>query len=141
MLDMGLLSAMTDLDINAFLDRDPAFFDHFHGALAEQYVLQELKALEDIPVFYWAREGSAKAEVDFVIQMGNKIIPLEVKAVKNLKAKSLKVFIDTYKPKTAVHSSLSDLGQNYCGEDRACIMCDIPLYMIGTVVPWLGKTV
>jgi predicted AAA+ superfamily ATPase len=130
MLDTGLLSAMADLDIEAFLDRDPSFFDHFHGALAEQYVLQELKALGDIPVFYWAREGSAKAEVDFVIQMRNKIIPLEVKAEKNLKAKSLKVFIDTYKPEMAIRSSLSDLGQSCT---IGCTMHDIPLYMIDSL--------
>jgi predicted AAA+ superfamily ATPase len=130
MLDIGLLSAMTNLDINAFLDRDPAFFDHFHGALAEQYVLQELKALEDIPVYYWTREGSAKAEVDFVIQMGDKIIPLEVKAEKNLKAKSLKVFISMYEPKTAIRSSLSDLGQN---NSSGCTLYDIPLYLIGAL--------
>lgn len=80
MLDIGLLSAMAGLDIEAFLDRDPAVFDHFYGALAEQYVLGELKALPGIPVFYWACEGSAKAEVDFVVQVGNRVIPLKVKA-------------------------------------------------------------
>jgi predicted AAA+ superfamily ATPase len=128
MFDIGLLSAMSGLDIQAFLDRDPAVFDHFYGALAEQYVLGELKALEDIPVYYWAREGSAKAEVDFIIQIGNKVVPLEVKAERNLKAKSLKSFIDIYKPSIAIRSSLEGLGQsNYSG----CVIYDIPLYMIG----------
>jgi predicted AAA+ superfamily ATPase len=128
MLDIGLLSAMSGLDVEAFLERDPAVFDHFHGALAEQYVLGELKAHNDMPIYYWAREGSAKAEVDFIIQAGNKIIPLEVKAERNLKAKSLKFFIDTYKPSIAIRSSLADMGQsNYSG----AIVYDIPLYMIG----------
>jgi predicted AAA+ superfamily ATPase len=128
MLDLGLLSAMSGLDIEAFLERDPAVFDHFHGALAEQYVLGELKALNDIPVYYWAREGSAKAEVDFIIQAGNKIIPLEVKAERNLKAKSLKFFIDTYAPPIAIRSSLADMVQsNISGVS----VYDIPLYMIG----------
>jgi predicted AAA+ superfamily ATPase len=135
MLDLGLLSAMASLDIDAFLDRDSAFFDHFHGALAEQYVLQELKALEDIPVFYWTREGSAKAEVDFVIQTGNKVIPLEVKAEKNLKAKSLKVFASLYKPQIAIRSSLADLGQHTWENG---ITYDIPLYMIGGIIPALA---
>jgi len=139
MLDIGLLSAMSGLDIGAFLDRDPAVFDHFHGALAEQYVLGELKALGDIPVFYWAREGSAKAEVDFVIQAGNKVIPLEVKAERNLKAKSLKLFIDTYNPPAAIRSSLADLGKTgYSGS----VIYEIPLYMVGrcTAIPGLTET-
>jgi predicted AAA+ superfamily ATPase len=135
MLDIGLLSAMAGLDIEAFLERDPAVFDHFHGALAEQYVLSELKALNDIPVYYWAREGSAKAEVDFLIQAGNKIIPLEVKAERNLKAKSLKLFIDTYAPSIAIRSSLADMGQgNYSG----AAVYDFPLYMIGRLAGFLS---
>jgi predicted AAA+ superfamily ATPase len=129
-LDVGLLSAIAGLDINAFLDRDAAVFDHFFGALAEQYVLQELKALEDIPIYYWAREGSAKAEVDFVIQMGDKVIPLEVKAEKNLKAKSLKVYSEFYNPHFAILSSLEDFKQR--GFSGGVIL-DIPLYMISKI--------
>jgi len=127
-LDVGLLSAAVGLDINSFLERDSSVFDHFFGALAEQFVLQELKTLEDIPVCYWAREGSAKAELDFIIQAGNKIIPLEVKAERNLKSKSLKVFMDMYKPQTAILSSLEDLNQK---DSASGIFYDIPLYMIG----------
>jgi len=136
MLDIGLLSAMSGLDIDAFLDRDPAVFDHFYGALAEQYVLGELKALYDIPVYYWAREGSAKAELDYIIQIGNKVIPIEVKAEKNLKAKSLKLFIDTYNPQIAIRLSLSDFGQsNYSG----CTIYDIPLYMVGNLITLISR--
>jgi predicted AAA+ superfamily ATPase len=135
LLDIGLLSAMSGLDIGAFLDRDPAVFDHFHGALAEQYVLGELKALGNIPVYYWAREGSAKAEVDFVIQVGNKTIPLEVKAERNLKAKSLKLFIDTYNPPAAIRSSLVDLGKT---DYSSSVIYEIPLYMVGNLLACLG---
>ncbi|MDR2543516.1 MAG: ATP-binding protein [Treponema sp.] len=135
MLDVGLLSAIAGLDINAFLDRDAAVFDHFFGALAEQYVLQELKANADIPIFYWAREGSAKAEVDFVIQMGDKVIPLEVKAEKNLKAKSLKVYTDFYKPQIVIISSLEDLKQR---DSSSGFVWDIPLYMIGKLAEVLA---
>jgi predicted AAA+ superfamily ATPase len=115
---------MCELDIEAFLEPDATVFDHFHGALAEQYVLQEIKALDDVPVFYWAREGSARAEVDFVIQQWNTVIPLEVKAARNLKAKSLRVFIDAYQPKIAIRSSLADYGKDG-------VMLDLPLYAIG----------
>jgi predicted AAA+ superfamily ATPase len=123
MLDLGLLSAMCGLDISAFLEPDPAVFDHFRGALTEQYVLQELKALDDMPVFYWSREGSARAEVDFIIQQRNMVIPLEVKAERNLRAKSLKIFLDTYKPKTAIRSSLADF-------NRDGPLVDLPLYAV-----------
>ena len=134
MLDIGLLSALAGLDIEAFFERDPAVFNHFHGALAEQYVLGELKALERIPVYYWAREGSAQAEVDFIIQTGNKIIPLEVKAERNLKAKSLKYYMEKYSPLVVIRSSLADMNQsNYPGG----IIYDIPLYMIGNL-PFSG---
>jgi predicted AAA+ superfamily ATPase len=137
MLDIGLLSAMSGLDINAFLERDPSVFDHFYGALAEQYVLGELKALSSLPLYYWAREGSAKAELDFIIQIGNKVIPIEVKAEKNLKAKSLKLFIDTYHPQIAIRFSMSDLGQsNYSG----CVIYDIPLYMVCDFINFINHS-
>jgi predicted AAA+ superfamily ATPase len=129
MLDVGLLSAMAGLDIASFLDRDTAVFNHFYGALTEQYVLQELKALGNIPVFYWSREGSAKAEVDFIVQSKDKVVPVEVKAEKNLKAKSLKVYIDMYKPKLAIRTSLADMGTSVISESA---VYDIPLFMIGS---------
>jgi len=135
-LDVGLLSAVSSLDINAFLDRDVAVFDHFYGALAEQYVLQEIKALEDIPVCYWAREGSSKAEVDFIIQTEDKIIPLEVKAEKNLKAKSLKVYAELYKPRFAICSSLEDLSQRNVSNT---VVHNIPLYLIGKIKRIFGS--
>ena len=128
MLDVGLLSAVAGLDINAFLERDAAVFDHFFGALAEQYVLQELKAHSDIPIYYWAREGSAKAELDFIIQFEGKVIPVEVKAEKNLKAKSLKVFIEFFKPPVAIVSSPEDLKKK---DSAGGVIWDIPLYLIG----------
>jgi len=130
MLDVGLLSAMADLDINTFLDRDAAVFNHFYGALTEQFVLQELKALGDTPVYYWTREGSGSAEVDFIIRNENKIIPIEVKAEKNLKAKSLKVYIEMYKPDLAIRTSLTDIGK---GKIINCSVYDIPLYMISQI--------
>jgi len=136
MLDVGLLSAFTGLDINAFLDRDAAVFDHFFGALAEQYVLQELKAQESVPVYYWAREGSAKAELDFIIQFEDKVIPVEVKAEKNLKAKSLKVYTEFYKPQIAIVSSLEEFKKR---DSVSGIIWDIPLYLAGRVKDIIGR--
>jgi predicted AAA+ superfamily ATPase len=135
MLDVGLLSAMAGLDINTFLDRDAAVFNHFYGALTEQFVLQELKALGDMPVYYWAREGSGSAEVDFIINSGGLIIPIEVKAEKNLKAKSLKVYIDMYKPPLAIRTSLADNGKS---KIAGCSVYDTPLYMISQFKQLIG---
>jgi hypothetical protein len=106
-------------------------------------VLQELKAIGDIPVFYWAREGSGKAEVDFVLQLGDKVVPLEVKAERNLKANSLKVYIDFYKPSIAIRSSLEDLSRNLAaGNARENnVIFDIPLYMIGKLMELHGAFV
>jgi predicted AAA+ superfamily ATPase len=107
MLDIGLLSALTDLDISVFFDADEKVFNHFKGALSEQYVLQELKSLGDIPVFYWSKRKST-AEIDFVIQSLGKVIPIEVKSSTDLRSKSLKVYIDDNKPKIAIRTSLAD---------------------------------
>jgi predicted AAA+ superfamily ATPase len=132
MLDVGLLSAMCALDVEMFLEPDAAIFNHFHGALTEQYVLQELKAAGDIPVYYWAREGSAQAEVDFVIQYHNMVIPIEAKATRNLKAKSFNIYLDTYQPKAAIRTSLADVSRNGA-------VYEIPLYAVGGLREWMGK--
>jgi predicted AAA+ superfamily ATPase len=124
-VDIGLLSAMSSLGEEVFFDPDPAIFVHFKGALTEQYVLQELKAINDLPVSYWANDAGS-AEVDFVIQTANQIIPVEVKATINLKAKSLKVYMESFKPKTTIRTSLVDYRQQYG-------IYEIPLYMIGAL--------
>ena len=70
-----------------------------------------------------------------IIQAGNRVIPLEVKAERNLKAKSLKLFIDTYNPPAAIRSSLVDFGKtNYSGG----VIYEIPLYMAGKLLACLG---
>jgi predicted AAA+ superfamily ATPase len=130
-LDVGLLSAKAGLDIAAFTSPNHEIFNHFKGALIEQYVLQELKTLDErLPVYYWTNERNT-SEVDFVIQKWNEIIPVEVKASVNLKAKSLKAFMDAWNPARALRTSLAP----YARHDR---LYDIPLYLIG-VFPELIK--
>ena len=92
LLDVGLLGAMTDLDVRSLLENDKLFND-YNGAITEQYVLQEFKTLQDLPIFYWT---SNRAELDFIIQYKNNIIPVEAKATVNLQAKSLKSFRQKY---------------------------------------------
>ena len=120
-VDIGLLGAMVGLEASTILDKY-SIFEEFKGALAEQYVLQQLKTIEDLPIFYWTNETN-RSEVDFVIQHNSKIIPIEVKSSINLKARSLKIYMDKYKPEIALRTSLSDFKNT---ED----LFDIPLYAI-----------
>ncbi|TNH02450.1 ATP-binding protein [Testudinibacter sp. TR-2022] len=118
-LDVGLLAAKSQLDPQVLLEQN-RLFTEFKGALTEQYVLQQLQANQPNPVFYWAAEKGT-AEVDFVLQQGQEIVPIEVKAEENLKAKSLKSYCEQFQPKSAVRTSMSDYRQ----EDW---LTNVPLY-------------
>jgi len=122
--DVGLLSAMTSLDVKTLLEGND-IFETFKGALTEQYVLQQLVTLPELPVYYWSPEN-AKAELDFVVQHSGKVIPIEVKAAENLHAKSLRVYCEKFQPVLAVRTSLSD----YRTESW---MVNVPLYAIETL--------
>ena len=120
-VDVGLLAAIGDIDARTLLEEN-AIFQEFKGALTEQFVLQQLKTIPDIPVYYWSKE-KARAEIDFIIQHLGKAIALEVKAAENLQAKSLKSFKQQFPAAVAVRTSMSD----YREEDW---LCNIPLYAI-----------
>ena len=122
MVDTGLFCAKSLLDVGTLLEGSQ-IFEEFRGSLTEQYVLQELKTLPDMPITYW--EGK-NAELDFVIQNKNNVIPIEVKATINLKAKSLKTYCYKYNPKQAVRTSLADY-------KKTDILFDIPLYCIESI--------
>jgi predicted AAA+ superfamily ATPase len=113
---------------------DSGVFNHFKGALTEQFVLQELKAAcRRNEIFYWMNDRKkGVAEVDFLLQYDGEIIPIEAKASVNLKAKSLKVYMDYYNPKVAVRTSLSRYGRNKN-------LYDIPLYLLGEFVNIVKK--
>ena len=106
LLDVGLLAAMGNIDIQTFI-AEQSLFEEFKGALAEQYVLQQLKSVEHLPIYYWTAER-ATAEVDFIVQFQDRIIPIEVKAAENLKAKSLKTYQQKFNPEICIRTSLSD---------------------------------
>jgi len=124
-LDVGLLSAMSGLDIKSLLEGNRVF-EEFKGALTEQYVLQQLIANKDITPFYWSAEKS-NGEIDFVFQNGMDIVPLEVKAAENLQAKSLKSYCLRYEPKYAIRTSMSD----YRKEEW---LTNLPLYAINMIL-------
>lgn len=125
LLDVGLLAAMGNLDIHTLIN-EQSLFEEFKGALTEQYVLQQLKSIDQLPIYYWSAE-KATAEIDFLIQYQNRIIPIEVKAAENLKAKSLKTYHQKFSPEISIRTSLSD----YRKEDW---LVNLPLYACWTVV-------
>jgi predicted AAA+ superfamily ATPase len=124
LLDTGLLGAMSGLDAKTLFDGNKAF-EEFKGALTEQYVLQQLVAANSTLPFYWSTD-SATAEIDFVFQSGADIVPLEVKAAENLKAKSLKSYRQKYAPAFSIRASMSDYRQ-----DEELI--NLPLYAVNVL--------
>ncbi len=121
MLDVGLLSAKSDLDAIVLLEGN-RIFTEFKGALTEQYVAQELIA-SGKSLYYYSAVNS-KGEIDFVLQKESEIIPLEVKAEENLRAKSLRAFCDKYDNLHGVRTSMSPYR-------KESWMTNVPLYMIG----------
>lgn len=125
--DVGLLSCMTGLRQDVLLDGN-RLFKEFKGALTEQYVLQQLKTVRELNIYYWTNERGM-AEVDFVVDNGCDVIPIEVKAETNLQAKSLKSYREKFQPKLSVRTSMSD----YKRQDW---LLNLPLWAIGEISSW-----
>lgn len=123
-LDVGLLSCMVGLHQSALLSGNDLFRE-FKGALTEQYVLQQLKTLDNLNVYYWTNDRN-RAEIDFLIDSESRVIPVEVKAEVNLQSKSLKTFRDKYDIEISVRTSMSD----YKKEER---LINLPLYAISNI--------
>jgi predicted AAA+ superfamily ATPase len=124
MVDVGLLSCMTRLRQEVLLDGN-ALFKEFKGALTEQYVMQQLKTVPDLGVYYWTNERNT-SEINFLLDMGEAVVPLEVKAETNLQSKSLKAFAEKYESALSVRSSMSDYKQEGW-------LLNLPLYAVGSV--------
>lgn len=120
-VDVGLLGCMTGLRQGTLLDGN-GLFAEFKGALTEQYVCQQLKTLDDIGIYYYTNDRGS-CEVDFIVDNGEQIVPVEVKAEVNLKAKSLKSYCERFSPETAVRTAMTDYRQ----EDW---LINLPLYAI-----------
>lgn len=118
-LDVGLLAAQGNIDARTLLEGNK-IFQEFKGALTEQFVAQELVAA-GMELFYYTVENSS-GELDFIIQKGMDIIPVEVKAEENLQAKSLKGFNKKFNPNISIRTSMS----NYRKQEW---MVNVPLYL------------
>lgn len=123
-VDVGLLGAKAGLNASTIIDGNE-IFGQYKGALTEQYVLQQLKCLGDIATYYWTPDTGI-AEIDFLIQVHGQVVPIEVKAEENLKAKSLQSFILKYHPEHAIRSSMSDFRIETS-------LTNLPLYAISEI--------
>lgn len=124
-LDVGLLGCLVGLNQQSLLDGND-LFKEFKEALTEQYVCQQLKTMENVNVYYYTNDRGS-CEIDFVLDIQNKVIPVEVKAETNLKAKSLKVYKEKYNPDLSLRISMSD----YKKEDW---LINLPLYSIQNIL-------
>lgn len=125
LVDVGLLACMVGLKQDVLLDGNE-LFKEFKGALTEQYVLQQLKTLKGVNTYYWTADRGT-AEIDFIVDNGYDVVPIEVKAETNLQAKSLKVYRDKFQPGLSIRTSMAD----YKKEDW---LLNLPLWAIETTL-------
>lgn len=123
-VDVGLLGCMTGLRQRTLLEGNDLFVE-FKGALTEQYVCQQLKTMEDLDVYYYTNDRGS-CEVDFIIDTGEQVVPVEVKAEVNLRAKSLKMYYEKFSPQISVRTSMAD----YKREEW---LVNLPLYAIDQI--------
>ena len=120
-VDVGLMSCMSGLRQKTILDGN-SLFTEFKGSLTEQYVLQQLKCISDLNIYYYTNDRGS-CEIDFVVDNGELVIPVEVKAEENLKAKSLRTYREKYNPSLSVRISMS-------GYRRQDSFVNLPLYAV-----------
>lgn len=124
-VDIGLLSCMVGLHQQVLLEKNDLFVE-FKGALTEQYVCQQLKTIEDLGIYYYTNDRGS-CEIDFIIDTGKQIIPVEVKAEINLKAKSLKTYQEKFTPKLSIRTAKTDFKKEET-------LINLPLYSIENIV-------
>ncbi len=125
--DVGLLRKMSKLPASSIYGESTSFTE-FKGAITENYVLNELINIQGDMPYYW--KSGNMAEVDFVIQFREKVVPVEVKASLNVRSRSLGIYRDKYKPEILVRTSL----QNLKKDD---ILLNIPLFMLWNIKKFL----
>ena len=105
MIDIGLLGALGELDIDSVLLGNDIFAE-FKGALTEQYVLQQIIAETSYTPYYYSGEKSTY-ETDFLIQKGRDILPVEVKAEENVRSRSARYYYEKFHPAYVIRISMA----------------------------------
>lgn len=118
--DTGILRKMAQIPASAVL-LDADVFGEFKGRLVENYVQQQLIAMSIKPIYYWTSGNTS--EVDFVIQHGELVVPVEVKSGLNVRSRSMRVYREKYNPPAAIRFSMQNLRL-----DKGLL--NIPLYLI-----------
>jgi len=131
-LDIGLLCAMFELDPSVVIEKD-TIFTEFNGALTEQYVVQQLQQFSDVNMFYYTND-SGTCEIDFLIELLGTVIPVEARAIPNLKSKSVKIYSERFIPNITAKFSLLDYSN-----DKFAL--NLPLYAIENFVGEIKETV
>lgn len=127
-LDCGLLACMTDVPAELLLIGDNPFRE-FKGVFTEQFVLQQCVSM-GIKPYYWSND-TTPAEIDFVIQSDRRVIPIEVKAEENVRARSMKIYIDK-------HPEIKGLRFSMKGYVDQGWMENLPLYATSTLARHLA---
>lgn len=122
LLDCGLLGAMSETPPERLLVAENGM-EESKGAFTENYVMSQLVATRDMAVFYYSNDS--KLEIDFLIQHGGDIVPIEAKAEENLRAKSLARFVSLHPEMHGVRFSMSDYREQEW-------MTNVPLYAVST---------
>ena len=125
LLDTGLMGAMSGLPPQALLEGNVLFSD-YKGAITEQYVLQQLKSVKGLSIYYWSSDTS-RGELDFLLQKDVSVIPVEVKAEENLQSNSLRLFLEKNAGLHGVRFSMSDYRKQEW-------MINYPLYSVGYIL-------
>jgi len=129
LLDVGLMSTVSRLTSKTLVEGNH-LFTHHKGALSENYIAQSLHQILDDQLYYWTSEG--KAELDFIIENNEQIIPVEVKSGKSKKMQSLRVYRETYDPKISIRTSLHQ--GSYDNQ-----LLTVPLYAISELTRLLDE--
>ncbi len=129
-LDVGLLGAMAQVPISQMLIGNN-IFSEFKGAFTENYVLSQMKACQDVVIGYYSKENST-LEIDFIVQAGDEILPIEVKAEENVRSKSLRQFVTI----DNAGSNMRGFRLSMKGYEHQDWMSNIPLF---AVIPFLGS--
>ena len=130
MSDVGLLRRKSNINYRTILDGD-ALYNHFKGALTENYVMMQLTIM-GINSYFWRTK--ADAEIDFITDYDGVLMPIEVKSADNTKAKSLHLFCSRYMPGIAVKTSLKNVGDTMDGKTH---VWSIPLYTLFRIKEYL----
>lgn len=134
MADVGLLRRKSGVSARTILE-DSELYKNFKGAFTENFVLTELTAL-DIRTYFW-RSGNV-AELDFLFEYEDKIIPVEAKAELHTRAKSYRQFCKKYEPEAGFKFSMKNFGRNMVEKTETF---SIPLYLVWMVRKYLGEKI